>query len=257
MKPGVTAIPRPVWVLGFVSLFMDLSSEIIHALLPLFLTATLGVSVAMVGAIDGIAEATAAIAKVFSGYISDRIGRRRPLILLGYGLAALTKPLFAIAGSAPVVLGARFADRIGKGLRGAPRDALVADVTPPEIRGRAFGLRQSLDTVGAFAGPLLAIGLMFLFANNIRTVFWFAIIPAFIAVLLVVIGVEDAPAANADAAARLPIRLRDLKRLPRPFWETTGIGVVFTLARFSEAFLILKASAAGLPLPWHHWCSLS
>ncbi len=244
----MTAIPRAVWVLGFVSLFMDLSSEIIHALLPLFLTTTLGVSVAMVGAIDGVAEATASVTKVFSGYISDRIGKRRPLILLGYSLAALTKPLFALAGSAPVVLGARFADRIGKGLRGAPRDALVADVTPPEIRGRAFGLRQSLDTVGAFAGPLLAIGLMFLFASNIRTVFWFAVIPAFIAVLLVMIGVEDAPTARADATARPPIQLSDLKRLPRPFWETTAIGIMFTLARFSEAFLILKASAEGLPL---------
>ena len=248
MKPGLIAVPRTVWVLGFVSLFMDLSSEIIHALLPLFLTTTLGVSVAVVGAIDGVAEATASITKVFSGYLSDRIGKRRPLILIGYGLAALTKPLFALAGSAPVVLGARFADRIGKGLRGAPRDALVADVTPPEIRGKAFGLRQSLDTIGAFAGPLLAIGLMFAFANNIRTVFWFAIIPAAAAVLLVVVGVEEAPVPKSDSAAHPPIRIRDLKRLTGPFWETTGIGIVFSLARFSEAFLILKASAEGLPL---------
>lgn len=248
MKRSGIAVPRAVWVLGFVSLFMDLSSEIIHALLPLFLTKTLGVSVAVVGTIDGIAEATASITKVFSGYISDRMGKRRPLILIGYGLAALTKPLFALAGTAPVVLGARFADRIGKGLRGAPRDALVADVTPPEIRGKAFGLRQSLDTIGAFAGPMLAIGLMFIFANNIRSVFWFAIIPAAIAVLLVVIGVEDTPTVNAEAVARPPIRIIDLKRLTRPFWVTTGIGIVFTLARFSEAFLILKASAEGLPL---------
>lgn len=248
MKPAVVAVPRAVWVLGFVSLFMDLSSEIVHALLPLFLTATLGVSVAVVGTIDGIAEATASITKVFSGYISDRMGRRRPLILIGYGLAAITKPLFAVAGSASVVLGARFADRIGKGLRGAPRDALVADVTPMAIRGKAFGLRQSLDTVGAFAGPLLAIGLMVLFANDIRVVFWVAIIPAAIAVMLVVVGVKDAPAAHADPKVRPPIRIHDLKRLPRSFWESTVIGIVFTLARFSEAFLILKASAEGLPL---------
>ena len=248
MTPGTTAIPRAVWVLGFVSLFMDLSSEIIHGLLPLFLTGTLGVSVAVVGAIDGVAEATASITKVFSGYVSDRIGRRRPLILIGYGIAALSKPLFALAGSASVVLGARFADRIGKGLRGAPRDALVADVTPPEIRGRAFGLRQSLDTVGAFAGPLLAIGLMVVFANDIRSVFWFAIIPAALAVFLVMVGVEDAPAASAAGAPRAPVRRSDLRRLTRDFWATTGIGVVFTLARFSEAFLILKACAAGLPL---------
>lgn len=248
MKPLVMAVPRTVWMLGFVSLFMDLSSEIIHALLPLFLTTTLGVSVAVVGAIDGVAEATASITKVFSGYVSDRIGKRRPLILIGYGMAALTKPLFALAGSAPVVLGARFADRIGKGLRGAPRDALVADVTPPEIRGKAFGLRQSLDTIGAFAGPLLAVGLMIVFTNDIRSVFWFASIPAAIAVLLVLVGVEDAKPLSDGAPVRTPIRFVDLKRLARPFWELVFVGGVFTLARFSEAFLILKANAEGLPL---------
>ena len=248
MKPAVIAVPRAVWVLGFVSLFMDLSSEIIHALLPLFLTTTLGVSVAVVGAIDGIAEATASITKVFSGYISDRMGKRRPLILIGYGMAALTKPMFALAGSAPMILGARFADRIGKGLRGAPRDALVADVTPVEMRGTAFGLRQSLDTVGAFAGPLLAIGLMIVFANDIRSVFWFAIIPAVVAVILVLVAVRDAPSDTTETVARAPIRIVDLKQLTRPFWDVTAIGVVFTMARFSEAFLILKANAEGLPL---------
>ena len=240
-------IPRTVWALGVVSLFMDLSSEIIHALLPLFLTATLGVSVAMVGLIDGIAEATASISKVFSGYISDRMGRRKPLILIGYGLGALSKPFFPLAGSAAVVLGARFADRIGKGIRGAPRDALVADVTPPSIRGRAFGLRQSLDTTGAFAGPLLAIVLMLLFANDIRAVFWVAIIPAVLAVICVMVGVEDR---NASLAQEVPppLRIADLRRLSSAFWRVVAIGVVFTLARFSEAFLILKASAEGLPL---------
>lgn len=243
-------IPRTVWALGLVSLFMDLSSEIIHALLPLFLTTTLGVSVAVVGLIDGTAEATASISKVFSGYISDRIGRRKPLILLGYGLGALSKPLFALAGSAPVVLGARFADRIGKGLRGAPRDALVADVTPVAIRGRAFGLRQSLDTVGAFAGPLLAIGLMAAFANNMRLVFWVAVIPAILAVLCVIFGVEERIDHAAPKPERSPIAFADLKRLERPFWSVVGLGVVFTLARFSEAFLILKASSEGLSLTY-------
>ena len=240
-------IPRTVWALGLVSLFMDISSETIHALLPLFLTTTLGASVALVGLIDGVAEATASIAKVFSGYLSDRLRKRKALILIGYGIAAVTKPLFAIAGSPAVVFGARFADRIGKGLRGAPRDALVADITPPEIRGRAFGLRQSLDTVGAFAGPLLAIGLMAVFANDIRMVFWFAVIPAVLAVACVLFGVEDAPAATTPTAAP-PVRLVDLKRLPRAFWSVTLVGVAFTLARFSEAFLILKANSAGLPL---------
>ncbi|PAL19792.1 MFS transporter [Sphingopyxis sp. GW247-27LB] len=241
-------VPRTVWALGLVSLFMDLSSEIIHALLPLFLTTTLGVSVVMVGLIDGIAEATASISKVFSGYISDRIGRRKPLILLGYGLGALSKPFFALAGSAPVVLGARFADRIGKGLRGAPRDALVADVTPEAIRGRAFGLRQSLDTVGAFAGPLLAMGLMAVFADDMRQVFWIAVIPAVLAVLCVIFGVTEQRQPAHSETGQPPIRITDLKRLGRPFWTVVAIGVAFTLARFSEAFLILKASDEGLPL---------
>lgn len=244
----VDRIPRAVWALGVVSLLMDLSSEIIHPLLPLFLTTTLGVSVAMVGLIDGIAEATASITKVFSGYISDRIGRRKPLILAGYALGAASKPLFALAGSAPVVLGARFADRIGKGLRGAPRDALVADVTPEAIRGRAFGLRQSLDTVGAFAGPLAAIVLMAVFAGNMRPVFWIAVIPGTAAVLCVIFGVAEAETHDRPKPARIPLTLADLKQLEPPFWRVVALGVIFTLARFSEAFLILRATAAGLPI---------
>jgi MFS family permease len=227
-----------------VSLFMDLSSEIVHALLPIFLTVTLGASVAMVGLIDGVAEASAQITKVFSGYVSDRMGRRKPLILAGYGLAALTKPLFPLAGTTGLVLGARFADRIGKGLRGAPRDALIADVTPPEIRGRAFGLRQSLDTVGGFVGPLLAVGLMLVLAGDIRMVFWIAVVPAIMSVICVIVGVRDS---EAVGEAQVPIRTREALRLGRPFWMLVAIGVVFTLARFSEAFLILKASGEGLP----------
>lgn len=248
IEPRRPAIPRTVWALGFVSLFMDISSEIIHGLLPLFLTTTLGASVALVGLIDGVAEATASISKIFSGYVSDRIGRRKPLILLGYGLGALSKPLFAIAASPVPILGARFVDRIGKGLRGAPRDALVADVTPPEIRGRAYGLRQSLDTVGAFVGPLAAIGLMAVFANDMRSVFWVAAIPGFVAVLLVIFGIEGGRTPAAETGAQAPIRLHDLHGLDRRFWAVTGIGVIFTMARFSEAFLVLKANAVGLPL---------
>ena len=237
-------------MLGFVSFFMDVSSEIVHALLPLFLTTTLGASVAIVGLIDGVAESTAAITKVFSGYISDKIARRKPLLLAGYGLAALTKPIFAIAAVPSVVFAARFADRIGKGLRGAPRDALVADVTPPEHRGKAFGIRQALDTAGAFTGPLLAIFFMALFANDIRAVFWIAVVPAAIAVLCVMLGVEDrAPGTDQDKA-RPPIRMMDISKFERPFWMIVGVGFVFTLARFSEAFLILKAHAGGLPLMW-------
>lgn len=227
---------------------MDLSSEIIHALLPLFLTTTLGVSVATVGLIDGIAEATASISKVFSGYLSDRIGRRKPLILAGYGLAAITKPLFALAQGAGVVLAARFADRIGKGLRGAPRDALVADVTPPALRGRAFGLRQSMDTVGAFIGPLLAVGLMILFRDDMRLVFWVAVVPAVVSALVVVLWVREPATPVEESQRRQPPRLAEARQLEAAFWRVTGVGVMFTLARFSEAFLVLKASEQGLPL---------
>ena len=241
------AIPRTVWALGFVSLFMDISSEIIHGLLPLFLTTVLGASVALVGLIDGIAEATASISKVFSGYVSDRVGRRKPLILLGYGLGAASKPLFALAVGPIPILGARFVDRIGKGLRGAPRDALVADVTPPDIRGRAYGLRQSLDTVGAFAGPLAAVGLMALFANDMRSVFWVAAIPGVVAVLLVLFGIEEGKEA-IQAQPHVPVTVKDLRGLDRSFWAVVGIGIVFTMARFSEAFIVLKANATGLPL---------
>jgi len=239
-------MPRTVWALGLVSLFMDLSSEIVHGLLPLFLTVTLGASVATVGVIDGIAEATASISKVFSGWLSDRIGRRKPLILLGYGLAAVSKPLFPLAGSAAAVLAARFADRIGKGIRGAPRDALIADVTPPEIRGRAFGLRQAMDTAGGFGGPLLAVALMALFAGDIRAVFWVATVPAWFCVVCVLIGVEDSPATGEGRPP--PIRLADVREFGPAFWGVVGIGMVFTLARFSEAFLVLRAAGAGLPL---------
>jgi MFS family permease len=246
MTPFRGRIPRTVWVLGLVSMFMDVSSEITHALLPLFMTITLGLSVAIVGLVDGIAEATASITKVFSGYLSDRIGRRKPLILLGYGLGAASKPLFALAAGALPILGARFADRIGKGIRGAPRDAMVAEVTPPDLRGRAFGLRQSLDTVGAFAGPLIAVGLMFLLANDMRLIFWIAVIPGMIAVALVLWGLKEERVGPADAVP--PIRFNDLGQLDRKFWSVALIGVLLSLARISEAFLILRATGLGLPL---------
>ncbi|WP_454919006.1 MFS transporter [Xanthobacter sediminis] len=242
-------IPKTVWALGFVSLFMDISSEMIHALLPLFLTATLGAGVAVVGLIEGVGESTAAIVKVFSGYLSDRIGRRKPLILIGYGLGAASKPFFALAGAPAMVFAARFADRIGKGIRGAPRDALVADVTPPSIRGRAYGVRQALDTVGGVLGPLLAIALMALFADDMRTVFWFALIPGALAVACVILGVEDRAIGEEGATGRPPpVRLADLRQFDGAFWGVVAIGVVFTFARFSEAFLVLKAHDEGLPL---------
>jgi len=241
-------IPRVVWVLGFVSLMMDVSSEIVHSLLPVFLTTTIGVSVSFVGLIDGIAESTTSIVKIFSGYLSDRIRRRKPFLLLGYGLAAFSKPFFPLAHGVTLVLGARFADRIGKGLRGAPRDALIADVTPSDIRGRAYGLRQSLDTTGAFFGPLLAIALMVLFTGDMRAVFWVATVPAGLAVLLIIFGVKDR-ARKIDAAdAPPPIRIAEIAGLSRRYWGVVILGVMFSLARFSEAFLILKVSADGLPM---------
>lgn len=240
-------IPKGIWILGFVSMFMDISSEIIHSLLPVFMVSTLGASMFVVGVIEGVAEATALIVKIFSGALSDYLGKRKGLALLGYGLGALSKPFFAIAATPGMVFTARFADRIGKGIRGAPRDALVADLVSPDIRGAAFGLRQSLDTIGAFLGPLLAIGLMLLLANDFRTIFWLAAIPAFISVALLYFGLKE-PAHKASTQRTNPIKLENIKRLNRPYWWVVFIGAVFTLARFSEAFLVLRAQQGGLAL---------
>lgn len=250
-KAGQTLrhIPGGVWALGFVSLLMDVSSEMIHSLLPVFLVTTLGTSVFVVGLMEGAAEATALMVKVFSGVLSDYWGKRKPLAVFGYGLGALSKPLFALAGSASLVFGARLMDRVGKGIRGAPRDALVADITPPTLRGAAFGLRQSLDTVGAFLGPLLALGLMLLWANDFRAVFWVATIPAFLCVALLVVGVRE-PEREAGTPRSNPISRANLLRLGAGYWWVVGIGAVFTLARFSEAFLVLRVQQGGLGLAW-------
>jgi MFS family permease len=250
--PTVTriAIPRTVWALGFVSLFMDLSSELVHALLPVFLVTTMGMSVAALGALEGAAEATAMIVKVFSGPLSDWLGRRKGLLLLGYGLAALTKPLFPLATTPAWVVTARLLDRVGKGIRGAPRDALVADVAPPEIRGACFGLRQSMDTIGAFLGPALAIALMFWFADHIRTVLWFAVVPAFIAIGLIAFGIDEPGHAPERRTFRSPLHWRALRKFPARYWFIVIIGATFTLARFSEAFLVLRAQQTGLDMAW-------
>lgn len=240
-------LPLAIWVLGFVSLLMDISSEMIHSLLPLFMVTTLGTSVLMVGVIEGIAEATALVVKVFSGALSDYLGRRKGLAVFGYGLGAASKPLFALANGAGLLVTARFMDRIGKGIRGAPRDALVADLAPPELRGAAFGLRQSLDTVGAFIGPLLAVGLMLLWANDFRAVFWVACVPAVLCVLLLIVGIHE-PAKPLGERRENPLRRKALRALPRAYWWVVGISAVFTLARFSEAFLVLRAGQLGIPL---------
>jgi MFS family permease len=243
-------IPRGVWALGLVSMFMDISSEMIHALLPIYMVTVLGTSTLAVGIIEGIAEATASITKVFSGALSDWLGKRKLLAVIGYGLAAFTKPVFPLAGSLGVIVAARFIDRIGKGIRGAPRDALVADIAPEHLRGASFGLRQSLDTIGAAIGPLLAIALMLVTANHFQTVFWVAVIPGFIAFALIAFFVKEPEQGRAKRSVRFPLQRSEIAKLPRLFWGVVVIASIFTLARFSEAFLILKAQQVGFPLAY-------
>jgi MFS family permease len=242
------AIPPGIWALGFVSMLMDVSSEMIHALLPIYLVTVLGASATTVGAIEGIAEATASVTKVFSGAISDWIGKRKLLAALGYGLAAVTKPIFPLAPTVGWLVAARFIDRIGKGIRGAPRDALVADIAPAHLRGASFGLRQSLDTIGAFLGPLLAILLMWLTANHFKTVFWIAVVPAFLSLALIVFAVHEPERAPTLRTVKFPLHRDELARLGRSYWLVVAVATVFTLARFSEAFLLLRANQVGLPV---------
>jgi len=241
-------IPGGVWALGFVSLLMDVSSEMIHALLPVYLVTALGTSTLTVGIIEGIAEATASITKVFSGAISDWLGKRKLLAALGYGLAAFTKPIFPLAPSVGWLVTARFVDRIGKGIRGAPRDALVADLSPAHLRGASFGLRQSLDTVGAFTGPFLAIGLMWLTGNHFASVFWVAVIPAFLSFALILFAVKEPERPESLRKVRMPLSRAELARLGGTYWWVVAVATIFTLARFSEAFLILRAQSAGVPV---------
>lgn len=246
--PGKSRIPRTVWALGFVSMFMDVSSEMIHSLLPLFIVTGLGASPAVLGLIEGLAEATASLTKVFSGWLSDRLRKRKLLALIGYGAAALTKPVFPIASTTFEIFCARFADRVGKGIRGAPRDALIADVTSKDGRGAAYGLRQSLDTIGAVVGPLAAMAIMIATSGDIRAVFWWAVLPAFAAVLILFLGVKEErqPEAVLQRASRL--QLSEFLSLDRTFWVVVVVGAIFTLARFSEAFLLLRAQEVGFDL---------
>ena len=246
-KRALARIPAAVWALGFVSMLMDISSEMIHSLLPMFLAGTLGVSALTIGLIEGLAEATALIVKVFSGVLSDWLGRRKGLALFGYALGAFTKPLFAMASGLGLVVAARLIDRVGKGIRGAPRDALVADIAPPEIRGAAFGLRQSLDTIGAFLGPLVAAGLMVVWANDFRSVFWVAVIPGLLSVAVLAWGVHE-PQRHEGQQKTNPIRRENVKRLGSAYWRVVVIGAIFTLARLSEAFLVLRAQQLGIAI---------
>ena len=247
--PRRPRLPTAIWVLGGVSLLMDISSEMIHSLLPLFMVGTLGASALVVGLVEGVAESTALVVKVFSGALSDYLGKRKVLAVLGYALGAFSKPFFAVAPSIAWVLAARFTDRIGKGIRGAPRDALVADLAPPDMRGAAFGLRQSLDTVGAFVGPLLAVGLMWLWADDFRAVFWVAVVPGVLCVALLVAGVRE-PQTQARTVGQNPLRRDSLQRLGQDYLWVVAVGAVFTLARFSEAFLVLRAQQCGIAVTW-------
>jgi MFS family permease len=243
---GARGLPRTVWTLGLVSLLMDFSSETIHALLPVYLVTAMGASFAEVGWIEGVAEATASITKLFSGALSDWLGKRQLLAAIGYGLAALSKPIFPLAGSLGWIVAARFVDRVGKGVRGAPRDALIAAATPAELRGAAYGLRQTLDTIGAFAGPLTAMALMAASRDNFRLVFWAATPPALLAAALIAFGVKESEAPKRPA--RFPLHIEEMRQLGAAFWSVIGLSAVFSLARFSEAFLILRAEQAGLPI---------
>ncbi|HMM91234.1 MFS transporter [Bradyrhizobium sp.] len=245
---SIRNVPPSIWVLGFVSMLMDISSEMIHALLPIYLVSVLGASMVTVGVIEGIAEATASITKIFSGALSDWLGKRKWLAAIGYGLAAVTKPVFPLAPTIGWLVAARFVDRIGKGIRGAPRDALVADLSPAELRGASFGLRQSLDTIGAFVGPLLAIALMWWTADNFTTVFWFAVIPAFLALALIVFAVREPERSQGLRAVRNPVSPAEMGNLGAAYWWVVAVATVFTLARFSEAFLVLRAQNVGLPI---------
>jgi MFS family permease len=247
-RGGLRAIPAGVWALGFVSMFMDISSEMIHALLPVYLVTVLGTSALTVGFIEGVAEGTGQITRIFSGVLSDRFGRRKTITALGYGLSACTKMIFPLASVVGWLVAARFVDRLGKGIRGAPRDALVADISPPDLRGASFGLRQSLDTVGAFLGPLVAIVLMWLTSNHFAAVFWIAVVPAFVAVGLILAAVHE-PIRQQDARpVREPGRFTAIGSLGLSCWLVIAIGAIFTLARFSEAFLVLRAQSIGVPL---------
>jgi len=246
---SVTPLPTAIWALGFVSLLMDVSSEMVHSLLPVFLVTAVGASGLVVGVIEGLAEALALVVKVFSGALSDYWGKRKGLAVLGYGLGALSKPLFALASGAGLVLVARLIDRTGKGIRGAPRDALVADIVPADMRGAAFGLRQALDSVGAVLGPLLAVGLMLLWANDFQAVFWVAVIPGLLSVLVLIFGVQE-PVHHHPGRGINPIRRESLRLLTRPYWIVVLLGTCFALARFSEAFLLLRAQQGGLAVSW-------
>lgn len=248
-KKPLTQIHSSIWALGFVSMLTDLSSELIFSLLPIFLVSVFGASAFLIGLIEGVSEAIALIVRIFSGMFSDYLGKRKILAVFGYSFSALSKPLFALATNIGLVFLARFLDRIGKGMRGSPRDALIADIAPITRYGAAYGLRQSLDTIGAILGPLLALALMIIWNNNFQAVFWVAVIPGILSVLVLILFVHE-PAKPIGTKAINPIQFKELKRLSGAYWWVVTIGTIFTLARFSEAFLLLRAQQVGSSVTW-------
>lgn len=257
----IISLNKTVFVLGLVSLFTDLSSEMIYPVLPLFLANVIGASTMFIGLIEGIAESTASFLKVFSGWLSDKFGKRKQLVLAGYGLSSLVKPLLAVATSGWHVLGVRFVDRIGKGIRGAPRDAMIADVTEPDKRGRAFGFHRAMDTAGAVIGPAATFLILMLFGNNYRLLFLIAAVPALIAVAIIIFGIKEkrpqSPAGDCRIAPPVSNVRTERQKAPlsRQFIILLIIIGVFTLGNSSDAFLILRAQGAGIavwliPLLW-------
>lgn len=240
-------VPALVWVLGRVSLLTDISSEMILAVLPVYLGTVMGVSMATIGLIEGIAEATAAVMRVFAGAIGDRLGRYKAIVVFGYGLSALSKIVFPFAGSPAPIFAARIIDRVGKGLRTSPRDAMIARATHPSILGRAFGIRQSLDTLGAVFGPLLAIVILGVTHNDFQLLFWIAVAPGVLAVIVLTRAAEE-PNGGATPLQRIPLTRADLARLGFAFWWIAAGAAFLTFGRGAKAFLVLRTEDVGVPL---------
>lgn len=243
-------IPSTIWMLGLTSLFMDVSTEIVHSVMPIYLVTVLGASPMLVGAIDGVAEATASIMKVFSGALSDWVGRRKPLAIAGYGMAAITRPILPFASTVTEIFALRILDRIGKGVRVAPRDALVADHVRPEILGAAYGLRQGLDTIGALVGPIIAAIVLASSNNDFQWVFWVSCIPAALCVLIISLGVSEAARPADRPRPAFPLRPSQVRRLRGVFWGSMAIIMLLLIPRFSEGFLLLKAQQSGISVTW-------
>jgi len=247
--PHFKRLPAAVVALGLVSFFTDLSSEMIYPLLPLFLATTMGAGAWVIGLIEGVAESTAAALKLVSGIFADRVRRRKPMLLAGYGLSSVARPLIGLAGAWPAVLALRFADRVGKGVRTSPRDALIADVTAPEIRGAAFGFHRAMDHAGAVVGPLAAAALLVGAGLELGQVFLLAAIPGVAVLATLVAGVREPARGTPPAPPRWDVR-RDWHGLGRPFHRYLLAMLVFTLGNSADAFLLLRLAQSGVTEAW-------